>query len=93
MKSKMRISTIIGIVVLLFLTIAIIIFGYRVIVTSGEVPGKLGSVSVAANNLQYQGPVFSQVQKVEYDVMKYGFMDDILLAQMDYLDKQYESVR
>ena len=93
MKSKMRISTIIGIVVLLFLTIAIIVFGYRVIVTSGEVPGKLGSVSVAANNLQYQRPVFSRVQKVEYDVMKYGFMEDILLAQMDYLDKQYESVR
>lgn len=93
MKSKMRISTIIGIVILLFLTIAIIIFGYRVIVTSGEVPGKLGSVPVAANNLQYQKPVFSRVQKVEYDVMKYGFMDDILLAQMDYLDKQYESVR
>ncbi|MBQ9983232.1 MAG: 3D domain-containing protein [Lachnospiraceae bacterium] len=33
------------------------------------------------------------VQKVEYDTMKYGYMDDVLLAQMDYMDKQYEAER
>lgn len=93
MKSKMRISTIIGIVIVSLLTVAIILFGYRVIATSGEVPGKLSSVSVAANNLQYSQSVLKEVQKVEYDVMKYGFMDDMLLAQMDYLDRQYERVR
>ena len=93
MKSKIRISTVIGIVVLLTFTVLLIIFGYRIIVTSGELPGKLGSVSVAAENCRYVMPELKRVQKVEYDKMKYGYMDDILLAQMDFLDQHYESVR
>lgn len=93
MKHKIRISTVIGILLLLLFTAGIIVIGYRVVVTSGQVPGKLSSVSVAANNLQYSGPVLSEVQKVEYDTMKFGYMDNMLLAQMDYLDRYYESVR
>lgn len=93
MKEKIRISTILGIVGLFIFMIAIIIFGYRIIVTSGEVPGKLGSVPVAANNLQYYSPVLCKVQKVDYDLMKYGFLEDMLLAQMDDLDKYYEFER
>lgn len=93
MKGKIRISTAIGIVVLLIFTVLLIIFGYRVIVTSGELPGKLGSVSVAAENCRYVMPELERVQKVEYDKMKYGYMDDILLAQMNLLDQHYESVR
>lgn len=93
MKGKIRISTVIGIVVLLIFTVLLIIFGYRVIVTSGELPGKLGSVSVAAENCRYVMPELERVQKVEYDKMKYGYMDDILLAQMNLLDQHYESVR
>lgn len=93
MKGKVRISTVIGIFILLTFTVFLIIFGYRVIVTSGELPGKLGSVSVAAENCRYVMPELKRVQKVEYDKMKYGYMDDMLLAQMDLLDQHYESVR
>lgn len=93
MKQKIRISTTIGVLALLVLTCGVILLGYRVIVTSNEIPGKLGSVSVAANNLQYIEPVLSKVQKVDYETMKYGYMDTMLLAQMDYLDQYYENIR
>lgn len=93
MKGKVRVSTIIGIFILLSFTVVLIIFGYRVIVTSGELPGKLSSISVAAANCRYVMPELQEVQKVEYDKMKYGYMDDMLLAQMDLLDQHYESVR
>lgn len=93
MKKKTCISTIIGVLILLLFTGAIIVFGYRVVVTSGELPGKLGSVSVSAENLQYLGPVMSKVQKVDYDTMKYGYMDSMMLAKMDVLDQRYESER
>lgn len=93
MKGKIRISTIIGVCVLVLFTALLIMFGYRVLVTSGELPGKLSSISVAAENCRYEMPVLSEVQKVEYDTMKYGYMDDMLLAQMDRMDQHYESVR
>lgn len=93
MKKKIRISTIIGVLILLLFTGALIVFGYRVVVTSGELPGKLGSISVSAENLQYLGPVMSKVQKVDYDTMKYGYMDSMILAKMDVLDQRYESER
>lgn len=93
MKKKIRISTIIGVLILLLFTCVIIVFGYRVVVTSGELPGKLSSISVAANNLQYFGPEMNNVQKVDYDTMKYGYMDSLMLAQMDMLDQYYESER
>ncbi len=93
MKKKIRISTIIGVLILLLFTVGIIVFGYRVVVTSGELPGKLGSISVSAENLQYLAPVMSKVQKVDYDTMKYGYMDSMILAKMDVLDQRYESER
>lgn len=93
MKKKIRISTIIGVLILLLFTAGIIVFGYRVVVTSGELPGKLGSISVSAGNLQYLAPVMSKVQKVDYDTMKYGYMDSMILAKMDALDQRYESER
>ena len=93
MKGKVRISTIIGSIVLVVFAVVLIFFGYRVIVTSGELPGKLGSVSVAAENCGYETPVLARAQKVEYDTMKYGYMDDMLLAQMDFLDQHYEFQR
>lgn len=93
MKKKIRISTVIGVLILLLFTVAIIVFGYRVVVTSGELPGKLGSISVSAENLQHLGPVMSKVQKVDYDTMKYGYMDSMILAKMDVLDQRYESER
>lgn len=93
MKGKIRISTIIGSIVLVAFAAFLILLGYRVVVTSGELPGKLSSVSVAAENCGYELPVMARVQKVEYDTMKYGYMDAFLLAQMDFLDRQYESQR
>lgn len=93
MKKKIRISTIIGVLILLLFTAGIIVFGYRVVVTSSELPGKLGSISVSAENLQYLAPVMSKVQKVDYDTMKYGYMDSMILAKMDALDQRYESER
>jgi 3D (Asp-Asp-Asp) domain-containing protein len=93
MKKKIRISTIIGVLILLLFAAGIIVFGYRVVVTSGELPGKLGSISVSAENLQYLAPVMGKVQKVDYDTMKYGYMDSMILAKMDALDQRYESER
>ena len=43
--------------------------------------------------MQYYGGTMAQTQKVDYDTMKYGYMDDMRLAQMDVLDKNYESER
>lgn len=93
MKKKGSIKTIIGIFVLFLFAGLIVVFGYRVIVTADEVPGKLSSVSVAASNLNYSGYMMEKVQKVSYDTMRYGYMDDLLLAQMDTMDRYYESER
>lgn len=93
MKKKGSIKTIIGIFVLFLFAGLIVVFGYRVIVTADEVPGKLSSVSVAASNLNYSGCMMEKVQKVSYDTMRYGYMDDLLLAQMDTMDRYYESER
>ncbi len=93
MKKKTNVKTIIGIFILILLTGALAVFGYRVVVTADELPGKLGCVATAAENLQYYGNAIEQAKKVDYDTMKYGYMDDMRLAQMDVLDKNYESVR
>ena len=93
MKKKIHIKTLIGVLVLILFTVAIAILGYRVVVTADDVPGKLGSVSVAAKNLQYTGVTLQKVQKVSYNTMKYGYMEDQLLAQMDVLDQHFESER
>ena len=93
MKKKSNFKTVIWILILLLFAGLIAVFGYRVIVTADEVPGKLSSISVAAGNLNYSGSTMKKVQKVSYDVMKYGYMDDMLLAQMDTLDERYEFER
>lgn len=92
MKKKMKITNIISVLMLLFLTGLITVVGYRVVVTADEVPGKLGCVAVAAENEQYYG-MQMESQKVGYNTMKYGYMDDLMLAQMDELDRGYESER
>ena len=79
--------------VLIVVAIAVCFFGYRVIVTTGEVPGKLSSVSAAATNLNYGGRSFNEVSKVSFDKMKYGFMDGQMIREMDYLDSFYERER
>lgn len=93
MKKKLSVANLIGVIALLLLTIIVIVVGYRVVVTADELPGKLGSVSVAAENMQYYGATLEQTQKVSYETMKYGYMDDLMLAQMDAMDKSYESER
>lgn len=93
MKNRIQIKTVIGIIVLVLVTAAIALFGYRVIVTSGELPGKLSSVAVAAENENYVVPTMHKVQKVSYDTMKYGYMDDLLLAQMNTMDQHFDSER
>lgn len=90
MKQKMSKKTIIGIIVLVLFAGAIGVFGYRVIATSGELPGRLMSVSTAVSNLEYSGYTMARARKIEYNKMKYGYMDDVFLAQMDYLDRYYE---
>lgn len=91
MKKRIQVKTMIGILVLIFFALLIVVFGYRVVVTAGELPGKLSSVSVAAVNENYEVPVLHKVQKVSYDTMKYGYMDDLLLAQMNTLDQYYDT--
>ncbi len=93
MKKKRNIKNIIGVFVLLLLTTVLVVVGYRVVVTADELPGKLGCVAVAAENEQYYGVTLEQAQKVSYETMKYGYMDDVMLAQMDSMDKVYETER
>lgn len=91
-------STMIGCCVLIVTTAIIGYVGYRVIAKSGEIPGKLVSLSTAAENVYFSQSTtetwtMSRVQKVEYETMKYGYLDDVNLAQMDYLDSYYEGQR
>lgn len=95
MKKRLKMSTVIGILILIGTAIVIGLIGYRVVIKSGELPGKLVSLSSAADNLYYsqsasEVKTMSRIQKVDYDTMKYGYLDDVHLAQMDYLDSYYE---
>lgn len=87
---KINIKTVIGIVILLLFAGVICIFGYRVIVTSDELPGRLMSIRTAVTNTQYMGYTMKQAQKPDYSMMKYGYMDQLLLAQMNQIDRHYE---
>jgi 3D (Asp-Asp-Asp) domain-containing protein len=89
----METKTIFGISILVVAVIVLVVFGYRVVVTSYDVPGRLSSVALAASNLNYYGYTMEKAQKVDYEVMKYGYMDDLLLAQMDLTDRYYENER
>jgi 3D (Asp-Asp-Asp) domain-containing protein len=93
MERRIETKTVISIGILVIAVLILVVFGYRVVVTSYEVPGKLSSVSIAASNLNYSGYTLEKIQKVDYDVMKYGYMDEILLAQMDLADQYYENER
>ena len=93
MKKKISIKKIIGVLILIFFAGGITGFGYRVIVTAGGVPGKLSSIAITANNLNYSGYTMNEIKKVSYDNMKYGYMADLMLAQMDLMDQYYESER
>lgn len=93
MKNKIQFKTVLGVSILLVFTGLIIVFGYRVVVTSYDLPGRLSSVSVAAYNLNYYGYSFKGAQKVGYQTMKYGYMDELLLTQMDVMDRYYDGER
>ena len=93
MKKKVNIKNIFGVLLLILFAGAIFIFGYRVILNANELPGKLSSISVAAKNMNYSGCQMEEVQKVSYDRMKYGYMEDMMLAQMNFLDEHYEAER
>ena len=93
MKKKANVKNIICILLLIFFAGIIVVFGYRVVVTSDDLPGKLGSVAIAAKNLNYSGSYMEKVTKVSYDTMKYGYMDDLTIARMDYLDQSYATER
>ena len=92
-KPQLTMASVIGILCLLAVSGIVAVFGYRVIVTAGEVPGKLTSISVAANNLNYVPSTMKKAQKVDYDTMKYGYMDGLMIASMDHLDRKYENQR
>lgn len=93
MKKRIETKTVIGIIVLVLCAAVIGLFGYRVVVTSYELPGRLLSVSVSAYNLNYYGYTMERAKKVDYETMRYGYMDDLLLARMDYMDKYYDDQR
>ena len=93
MKDKINVKTILGIIVLVLVAALVFVVGYRVIITTGEIPGKLSSVSAAAANVNYSECNFKEVSKVSYETMKYGFMDGQMISLMDDLDKYYEHER
>ncbi len=93
MEKKIQLKKVMEILLIVFVAGIVCILGYRVIVKADELPGKLCSVPVAAANLNETNHVTSRVQKVSYDTMRYGYMDDLMLAKMDYMDQYYESER
>lgn len=93
MKKKISIKNVLGVLLLILFAVLIAAFGYRVIMNPENKPGKLCSIPDSANNLNLSARTMEQVQKVTYDTMKYGYMDDLMLAQMDNMDKVYESER
>lgn len=93
MKKLQKVKNVIAGIFLILLMGVIVVAGYRVVVTADELPGKLSCIATSANNLQAYAPMLSKTQKVSYDKMKYGYMDDLMLAQMDVLDQAYENER
>lgn len=93
MKKKIERKTILGAIVLILCTILLVVFGYRVAIKSFEVPGRLSSVSISASSLNYYGYTMRGAHKTEYKIMKYGYMDQLLLAQMDHMDQVYNDER
>ncbi|MBR1866726.1 MAG: 3D domain-containing protein [Lachnospiraceae bacterium] len=91
MKKRPDIRTVIGSVVLFLVAAAICVFGYRVIVKAKELPGKLSSVSIAADNLDQHVRDVTPFRKVSYDTMKYGYMEDMMVLRMNTIDEYYES--
>lgn len=93
MKRKVTLKNILGVIFLVLFAGLIIAFGYRALVSAKNKPGKLCSIPDSAN--QANSPVCSmeEVKKVTYDTMKYGYMDNLMLAQMDHIDHIYESER
>lgn len=93
MKKKFSIKNVLGVLLLILFAGLITVFGYRVLAIGDNKPGKLCSIPDSANNLNMSACTMEQVQKVTYDTMKYGYMDDLMLAQMDTMDKTYEAER
>lgn len=98
MKKKMNKSTVVGIVLILIATALIGYFGYRVVAKSGEMPGKLVSMATSAENVYFEkgtveAKTIADVQKVDFDTMKYGYLDQINLAQMASLDAMFDGNR
>lgn len=95
---KRKLSTTLGAIFLIICGMGVLYMGYRVIYMSGEKPGKLVSLSTSADNLYYnenvsEQRVLSKVQKVDYDTMKYGYLEDVNLTKMDYMDSYYDNER
>lgn len=93
MKTKMKTSTVIGSLVLIIFAGFLGFAGYRVIAKSNELPGKLVSVATAAQNRFYTKKRMGRIQKVDYEVMKYGYLDQMNLKKMATLDSYYDNER
>lgn len=93
MKKKNQIKMIFSAIVFLAFAAGIVFVGYWVLLTSGDVPGKLSSISASISNVRYSGIEIEDAQKVSYNTMKYGYMDDLQLAQMNAMDQYYENER
>lgn len=90
-KSRVPVKNVIGGILLAAVAVLIAGLGYQVIAKAGELPGRLGSVPAAAGSLNVMYSVANEHQKISYESMKYGFMEDQLIAQMDLLDREAES--
>lgn len=93
MKRRISLKNILGVLVLVVFAGFLVVFGYKVIVNANNLPGKLSSIPDSLEQMNHVGNEIVPVQKVAYEVMKYGYMDDLMLARMDYVDRVYESER
>lgn len=93
MKKKLSLKNIVGVFILILFAGLLVLLGYKVIVSAASIPGELSSIPDSIGQMAYAGRTLEPVQKVTYDAMKYGYMDDLMLAQMDYLDSTYEEER
>ena len=77
---------ILGILFLTVMTAVVVFAGYRVVVSAGELPGRLVSVARCAENTGYIGATLKSAVKIEYMDLENAYMEAILLAKLDIED-------
>ncbi len=90
-RKKVPVKNVLGGILLAAVAVLVAGVGYQVVAKAGELPGRLSSVPAAAGSLNRMYSVVNENQKISYYAMKYGFLEDQMIARMDLLDREAES--